>query len=34
LPYFLDAVKYCEAVERERAMPTLFDTLEGEPVAA
>ncbi|MGH3470684.1 MAG: DNA methyltransferase, partial [Nocardioidaceae bacterium] len=28
--YFLDAVKYCEAVERERGMPTLFDALDGE----
>lgn len=30
--YFLDAVRYCEAAEREHLMPTLFDTLE--PVEA
>jgi DNA modification methylase len=26
--YFLDGVKYCEAVAREQAMPTLFDLAE------
>lgn len=31
--YFLDAVSYCEGVERERGMPTLFDALEAEVVA-
>lgn len=34
--YFLDAVTYCEAAEREMSMPSLFDTLpdldaEGKP---
>lgn len=32
--YFLDAVKYLEAQEREQSMPSLFDALEGEEVAA
>jgi hypothetical protein len=27
-------VKYCEAVERERAMPSLFDTLQAEEAIA
>jgi len=32
--YFLDAVKYCEAEERKRGMPTLFDVLADEDAAA
>jgi hypothetical protein len=31
--YFLDGVKYCEAAERERSMPTLFDLLDEEAIA-
>ena len=29
--YFLDAVKYCEAQEREMAVPSLFDALDLAP---
>jgi DNA modification methylase len=32
--YFLDAVKYCEAMERDMGMPTLFDALEPVGVVA
>lgn len=28
--YFLDGVHYCQAAEREHAMPSLFDLMEGE----
>lgn len=32
--YFLDGIKYLEAMEREIAIPSLFDALEGEREAA
>lgn len=32
--YFLDGVKYMQAAERERSMPTLFDAIETESDAA
>jgi DNA modification methylase len=31
--YFLDGIKYLQAMERELAMPTLFDTLEQQEAA-
>ncbi|WP_416406484.1 DNA methyltransferase [Paracidovorax citrulli] len=31
LQYFLDGVSYCQAMEREISMPSLFDTLEDAP---
>ncbi len=30
--YFLDGVSYCQAMEREISMPSLFDTLEAESI--
>jgi hypothetical protein len=32
-PYILDGAKYCEMAAREVDMPTLFDLLEGGPLA-
>ena len=31
--YWADGVEHVQAVEREQAMPSLFDTLEAEAVA-
>lgn len=31
--YFMDGVRYMEAMEREVSMPTLFDSLEPEAPA-
>ena len=32
--YFLDAVRYCEAAEATRSMPTLFDAVDVDPEPA